>query len=128
MTKIFRIRVFYSQSDNRKSKTCTELSRRIQNRKWAGIFAIVFALTMCGAVAMAQQPTKVPRIGYIGPTTDDPRTESFRQGLRDLGYAEDKNILVDYRYVGGKAEQLAQHLSELVQLKVDVLIVVRFQA
>jgi putative tryptophan/tyrosine transport system substrate-binding protein len=120
MTKIFRIRVFYSQSDNRKSK--------IQNRKWAGIFAIVFALTMCGAVAMAQQPTKVPRIGYIGPPTDDPRTESFRQGLRDLGYAEDKNILVDYRYVGGKAEQLAQHLSELVQLKVDVLIAVPFQA
>jgi putative ABC transport system substrate-binding protein len=48
--------------------------------------------------------------------------------LRDLGYAEDKNILVDYRYVGGKAEQLAQHLSELVQLKVDVLIAVPFQA
>jgi putative ABC transport system substrate-binding protein len=48
--------------------------------------------------------------------------------LRDIGYAEEKNILVDYRYVGGKAEQLAQHLSELVQLKVDVLIAVPFQA
>ena len=47
--------------------------------------------------AKAQQPTKVPRIGYVGPATTDPRTASFRQGLRDLGYTEEKNILVEYR-------------------------------
>jgi len=45
--------------------------------------------------AEAQQPAKVPRIGYVGPATNDPRTASFRQGLRDLGYTEEKNILVE---------------------------------
>ena len=87
--------------------------------------AILFAL--CVPVS-AQQPTKVPRIGYVGPPTTDPRTVSFRQGLRELGYTEEKNIFVEYRYVGGKVEQFASHVADLVQLNVDVIVAVPFQA
>ena len=83
---------------------------------------------VAGAVAQAQQPTKIPRIGYVGPPTTDPRTVSFRQGLRDLGYTEEKNIRVEYRYVGGKVQQFASHVADLVQLNVDVIVAVPFQA
>jgi ABC-type uncharacterized transport system substrate-binding protein len=122
------LQVLNSRSDNLKSKTCLEPCRRIQNRKWAGLFAIVVALTVCGARAEAQQPTKVPRIGYVGPATTDPRTASFRQGLRDLGYTEERNILVEYRYGGGKVDRYPDLVAELVQLNVDVLVAVPFQA
>ena len=87
--------------------------------------ALLFALTL---TAQAQQPTKLPRIGYLGPPTSDSRTLAFRQGLRDLSYVEEKNILVDYRYVGGNADQFPVVVAELVQLKVDVLVAVPFQA
>jgi len=53
---------------------------------------------------------------------------SFRQGLRELGYTEEKNIFVEYRYVGGKVEQFASHVADLVQLNVDVIVAVPFQA
>ena len=109
-----------SLSDNRKLA--------IQNPKWLGLSVIAFVLVVTGAVAQAQQPTKVPRIGYVGPATTDPRTASFRQGLRDLGYAEEKNILVEYRYVGGKVDRYPDIVAELVQLNVDVLVAVPFQA
>jgi ABC-type uncharacterized transport system substrate-binding protein len=88
-------------------------------------------LTVCllaVSLAQAQQPTKVPRIGYVGPATTDPRTASFRQGLRDLGYTEEKNILVEYRYVGGKLDRFPDVVAELVHLNVDVLVAVPFQA
>jgi hypothetical protein len=69
MTKISRIAIRWFQSDNLKSKTCTERRRSIQNRKWAGIVALVVTFAMCGAVAQAQQPTKVPRIAYVSGST-----------------------------------------------------------
>jgi putative ABC transport system substrate-binding protein len=74
----------------------------------------------------AQQSTKVPRIGYVAgfgdPNNPGPQVEAFRQGLRDLGYIEGKNILVEYRYIEGKRDQILEHVAELVQLKVDVLV------
>ena len=83
-------------------------------------------------MAEAQQPKKVPRIGFgsgTGDTNDPgPSTASFRQGLRDLGYIEGKNILVEYRYVEGKSERYPDVMAELVQLKVDVLVACTFQA
>ena len=109
-----------SFSDNLKSK--------IENPKWLGLSVIAFVLVVTGAMATAQQPAKIPRIGYVGPPTTDPRTASFRQGLRDLGYTEEKNILVEYRYIGGKADRYPDVMAELVQLKVDVLVAVPFQA
>jgi putative ABC transport system substrate-binding protein len=106
-------------SDNRKSA--------IQNRKLVGIVALGAAFVMCGDVATAQQPTKIPRIGYLSGTGDannpGPYVAAFRQGLRDLGYVEGKNILVEYRYVEGKSDRIPSFVSEFTQLKVDVLVV-----
>ena len=128
MNKRSWVRTQDSLSDNLKSKTCPELCRRIENRKWVGLSVIAFVLVVTGAVTQAQQPTKVPRIGFVGPATTDPRTASFRQGLRDIGYTEEKNILVEYRYVGGRVDRFPDVVAELVQLKVDVLVAVPFQA
>src|SRR6266481_209229 len=77
-------------------------------------------------LAGAQQTKKVPRIGYISTTGDPsvpgPQVEAFRQGLRDLGYIEGQNIVVEYRYAEGKTERFPSLVAELVQLKVDVLV------
>ena len=71
----------------------------------------------------AQQPTNVPRIGYVATTAPDtPNNLAFRRGLRDLGYIEGKNILVEDRYAGGKADRIPSLVAELVQLKVDILV------
>jgi len=76
--------------------------------------------------AEAQQPTKIPRIGYVATSGDvnNPGSivEAFRQGLRDLGYVEGKNITVEYRYPGTEPERLPSFVSELIRLKVDALI------
>jgi putative tryptophan/tyrosine transport system substrate-binding protein len=125
MTKIFSIRFPAFSSGNRKSKTCTELSRSIQNRKWAGLFAIVVALAVCGARAQAQQPTKIPRIGYLigtSPTANAARVEAFRQGLRELGYVEGKTIVIEWRYAEGKLDRLPALAAELARLKVDIIV------
>jgi ABC-type uncharacterized transport system substrate-binding protein len=115
-----------SLSDNLKSKTCAEQSRSIQNRKWVGLVALVITLAMCGEVAIAQQPAKVPRIGYLlasgNPKHPGLQVDAFRQGLRDLGYVEGKNILVEYRYLEGKSDATPGLVGELIQLKVDVLV------
>ena len=110
---------------NRKSKTCAERCRSIQNRKWVGLFAVVVALMMCGARAAAQQPARIPRIGILIPTSESnlsARIETFRQGLRELGYVEGKNIFIEYRYADGKLERLPDLADELVRLKVDVIV------
>jgi putative ABC transport system substrate-binding protein len=119
MRKRFRNRFFRSESGN-------NLKSKIQNRKWVGLFAIVVALTVCGVRAEAQQPAKVPRIGYLEASGDahapGPWVEAFRQGLRDLGYSEGKNIVVEYRFAGGNLDRIPSLVAELVQLKVDVLV------
>ncbi len=77
-------------------------------------------------LAHAQQPKKVPRIGYMSgsgdPKTPGYQIEAFRQGLHDLGYIEGKNILVEYRYIEGGLDSVPGLVAELVQLKVDVLV------
>ena len=74
----------------------------------------------------AQQPTKVPRIGYVSGTGDainqGPYVEALRQALRELGYVEGKNITIEYRGAEGKLDRIPSIVHELVQLKVDVLI------
>jgi len=76
--------------------------------------------------ALAQQPPKTPRIGFV-PVSGSPKTpgllvEAFRRGLRELGYVEGKNILIEYRYPGEESDQVPAFVAELVQLKVDVLV------
>ncbi len=75
--------------------------------------------------AQAQQPTKIPRIGYLGATSksvSSPRIEAFRQGLRELGYVEGKNIVIEWRHHEGKVDRLPALAAELVRLKVDIII------
>ena len=75
--------------------------------------------------ALAQQPKKIPRIGFLNalfPTTNPARIEAFRQGLRDFGYVEGKNIIIEYRYAERKVDRLPSLAAELVRLKVDVIV------
>src|SRR5262249_35618043 len=84
--------------------------------------AMLFAF--CVSVE-AQQPKKTPRIGYLpgaSPSADSARYEAFRQGLRELGYVEGKNIVIENRYAEGKFDRLPAQAAELVRLKVDVIV------
>jgi putative tryptophan/tyrosine transport system substrate-binding protein len=120
MKKLFRVRFGDFQSDNLKSK--------IQNRKLAGLFSIIVALASAfgGVGASAQQPKKVPRIGYLSSTdaaTESIRFEATRLALRELGYIEGQNIAVEYRYTEGKRDRASELAAELVRLKVDIIVV-----
>ena len=73
----------------------------------------------------AQQPTKIPRIGYlaiVSPSVNADRIEAFRRGLRELGYVEGKNIVIEWRSARGESDRLAALAAELVGLKVDVMV------
>ncbi|HEV8342379.1 MAG TPA: ABC transporter substrate-binding protein, partial [Candidatus Binatia bacterium] len=75
--------------------------------------------------AEAQQPTKIPRIGFlaaVSSSTISARTEAFRQGLRELGYVEGKSFVIEWRYAEGKPDRLPALAAELVRLKVDVIV------
>ena len=75
----------------------------------------------------AQQPAKMPRIGYLGFGMSTPENaavyEPFRQGLRDLGYVEGQNVAIEWRFAEGRPERLPDLARELVRLKVDVIVV-----
>jgi ABC-type uncharacterized transport system substrate-binding protein len=82
-------------------------------------------LTSLIHLAEAQQPTKIPRIGYLSAThrsSVSARTEALRQGLRELGYVEGKNIIIEYRFANGRLDQVPQNAAELVRLGVDVIV------
>jgi putative ABC transport system substrate-binding protein len=80
---------------------------------------------MCGAVAHAQQPKKVPRIGYLASSDPacDTRAEAIRLALRERGYIEGQNIVIEYRYAEGKRDRFPELAAELVRLNVDVILV-----
>jgi len=84
---------------------------------------IVVALLTLALIAGAQQPAKIPRVGilFIGGR-DQPHLEAFKQGLRERGYTEGKNIVLEYRYAEGNVDRLPSLAAELVQLKVDVIV------
>src|SRR4029450_12446879 len=76
-------------------------------------------------LADAQQTNKVPRIGFLGARTASAlagRLDALRQGLRDLGYIEGKNIAIEYRFADGKLDQIPRNAAELVRLKIDVIV------
>ena len=90
----------------------------------SSILAAMLAFLL-GVAAEAQQPTKNPRIGYLSgssPSTSPARREAFRQGLRELGYVEGKNIVIEQRYAEGKFDRLPALAAELVRLKVDIIV------
>jgi putative tryptophan/tyrosine transport system substrate-binding protein len=88
-------------------------------------------LLALGVIAEAQQPTKVPRIGFlatVSPSTISDRIEALRHGLRELGYVEGKNIVVEWRYAEGKLDRLPALAAELVRLKTDLIVTAGPQA
>jgi putative ABC transport system substrate-binding protein len=95
--------------------------------KKGGVLSILFLVVLLAVavIAQAQQPTKIPRIGYLTNaflSALEARTEAFRQGLRELGYVEGKNIVIEYRSAEGKPDRLPALAAELVRLKVDVIV------
>ena len=91
------------------------------------ILAIVLAVFVAPLVADAQQPAKVPRIGMLLTfSPQHPETpaalDAFRQGLRDVGYVEGKNIVIEYRSAEGRVERFPELAAELVRLKVDLIV------
>ena len=86
---------------------------------------IVVVQLAVGVMAEAQQPGKIPRIGFLGNSTaalEENLVEPFRQGLHDLGYVEGRNILIEYRWAEGKYERFPTLIAELIALKVDVIV------
>ena len=89
---------------------------------WLALSALLFVL--CPS-AEAQQPKKVPRIGFLlAPSRSalSERVDAFRQGLREHGYVEGQNIVIEYRYAEGKFDRLPDLAADLVRLKVDVIV------
>ena len=98
---------------------------------WSVVGRSVFCRALCALLlalsfpASAQQPTKVPRIGRLGASSlsaDLVRREAFRHGLRELGYVEGKNIVIEWRDAEGKRDRLPALAEDLVRLKVDVIV------
>jgi putative tryptophan/tyrosine transport system substrate-binding protein len=95
------------------------------NKRKLSSFALCAMLFALCSSAEAQQATKVPRIGFLSgspPSSIKARTEAFRQGLRELGYMEGKNIVIEWRSAEGKGDRLPALATELVHLKVDVIV------
>jgi putative ABC transport system substrate-binding protein len=105
------------------------LWRRARSKHAATFIAVLIALLTVAVLAIplaaeAQQAAKVARIGYLTPSlgVNPHLPEAFRQGLRDLGYVEGRNLVIEYREAEGKADRLPALAAELVALKVDVLV------
>src|SRR6266536_6129443 len=93
------------------------------NKKIVWIATLLLLAT--GRFAEAQQPKKIPRVGLlVAPSRSffSARAEGFRQGLRNLGYIEGKNIVIEYRYAEGNQRRLPELAAELVSLKVEVIV------
>src|SRR5215470_10264816 len=106
----------------------------VREKKKKAVFSVALCallLALCSlllapcSTVQAQQTKKVPRIGYLttgSPSSVAKRVEAFRQGLRDLGYIEGKNIDIEWRFTEGNLEELPAVANELVQMKVDVIV------
>src|SRR5947199_4905092 len=94
---------------------------RVRRRYFVSVAGALLAAQLA---AEAQQPAKTPRIGFlVVDWAGGPRgTEAFRQGLRDLGYVEGRNVVIEYRDAGGKVERLPALAAELIALQVDVIL------
>ena len=120
MHKKIRLRFGLSYSGNLKSKS----GPADENPKWVGGFALVIAFVGLAGGAGAQS-TKIPRIGYLAANSraaTSARAEAFRQGLRELGYVEGKNLAIEHRYADGNPDRLPALAAELVRLKVDIIV------
>jgi len=96
------------------------------------IIVLVIVLILASVhLVEAQQPKRVPRVGVLSsfsPPVGSGRRGPFRQGLSELGYVEGKDIVIEFRYLEGSADRIQTLVAELVQLKVDVLVVSNYSA
>src|SRR5215470_8488142 len=96
------------------------------NRRYLGIVVAALGLLLTAPLAAdAQQAGKVPRIGFLSltsPSDRPPLLDAFRQGLREVGWVEGQNIVIDYRYAEGRVDRLPDLAAELVRLKVDLIV------
>src|SRR6266508_1022099 len=103
------------------------IGRRESMNKEVFIGLLATLLLANASIGAAQQPGKIPRIGFLTNQTASSISsgraiEAFRQGLRDLGYTEGKNIIIEYRYTESELDRIRSLVVDLVQLKVDVLV------
>jgi putative ABC transport system substrate-binding protein len=100
------------------------LDFRLGEKSMMVIVVIGVTFALCGAVAEAQQPAKLPKIGWLAPgsAASDTNSPGLLRDLRALGYVEGKNIAFDYRYAHNKLDRLPALADELVRLKVDVIV------
>jgi len=121
MYKTFRTRFVFFCRDNRGAGS--EANRRIGNRKYVLLaWALLLALSF---PARAQPQGRVRRLGFLGnstPVLEENLIGSFREGLRDLGYIEGKNIFIEYRWAEGKYERFPALIAELVASKVELIV------
>ena len=102
-----------------------ERKRGKMNRRTAIRRLATFFLTTA-SLAQAQQPKKIPRIGYLSArdaASESARAEAIRLALRERGYIEGQNIAIEYRYAEGKLDRFPELAAELVRLKVDIIVV-----
>jgi putative tryptophan/tyrosine transport system substrate-binding protein len=105
----------------------SEISKTLALRPLLLALSLLSSLLLapCSSV-QAQQPTTVSRIGYLSsanPTSESARSEAIRRALRELGYIEGQNIVIEYRYAEGKRDRFPEIAAELVRLKVDIVLV-----
>jgi len=91
--------------------------------KKAAVSSILVAVVLLalGVIAEAQEPKKVPRIGYLSGGGSS--AEEIRLALRELGYTDGQNIVIEYRYAEGNVDRFSELAAELVRLKVDIIVV-----
>jgi len=104
---------------------------KVVGSHWSGVSKRVFGCALIAPLialcvsAEAQQPKKIPRVGFLSslsPAIVSDRIAAFRQGLRELGYVEGRNIVIEWRYAEGKIERLPDLAADLVRVRVDVIV------
>ena len=90
--------------------------------KKAGVLLVLLVLLAGAVIAEAQQAKKIPRIGFLSASQPQPQHEAFRQELRELGYVERQNIVIEWGFAEGNLDRVSHHAVELVRLTVDVIV------
>src|SRR5262245_3833229 len=117
--------MFWPSSGTKPAQACVRCEGEMNKWKLGSFVLCAMLFALCQS-AKAQQPAKIPRIGYLSNTdaaTDSARAEGIRLALRELGYIDGQNIAIEYRFAEGKVDRAPELAAELVRLKVDIIVV-----